>query len=548
MKRIFTFLIIMLAIPAYSGEIPAKYGKLYNELEDKLTRINEKIDSEYEIKKSNVLFSVELGGASGNRGEILLEPNTRYGIMALLDGMLELDITAVKVSVNYPVLVESFPRSGEYLEFYKFVFDEIRQRNLKIMVHSTSVFRDTLFGGLDVDDFYQGLDLERYKSEKLQMLQTVIDSLSPDYLTYENEPSTAEMNTGIDFSVHNYIHLVDYLENNLDKGDVKSGAGAGTWEEWEIFERLAEETGIDYIDYHVYPVNFDFVDNKVFRLDSLARATGKRILMGEAWLYKVSAEELAGDFSYINLYSRDVYDFWNPLDSLFFEVMAKVARISDAEFLSFFWMQYFFNKLEFSEQLEAMPPADRYLLGQQSAVQNIVNKELAQLGEVYRGIINRTFLQGNQIRTLRHQGSTRYYTIHFPLGYNPQNDYPVVIFLHGGNGNSLSAQGFTRLNTVSDKHGFIVVLPSGNFTRVPRVVFVWADGRETVADKAGIDDVGFLNKMLDSISADFEIDEERIYLCGFSNGSFSYPKNGIREQFPFCRNGHSRWLATREIL
>lgn len=82
----------------------------------------------------------------------------------------------------------------------------------------------------------------------------------------------------------------------------------------------------------------------------------------------------------------------------------------------------------------------------------------------------------------------------------------------------ISAQGFSQMNAVSDTSQFIVSWPQGAGIAPPG--FSWADGRNTSADQAGIDDVGFIDKLIDTLAQDYSIDTNRIYLCGFSNGGF----------------------------
>ncbi len=127
--------------------------------------------------------------------------------------------------------------------------------------------------------------------------------------------------------------------------------------------------------------------------------------------------------------------------------------------------------------------------------------------------------QTNVFGTLTHQSLQRSYILHLPPGYEATEVLPLVVFLHGGGGSSLSAQGFTLFNQASNTNGFAVAYPQG-FTEIAPNSYVWADGRGTAADKAGIDDVGFVNRLVDTLLANYQIDPDRIYLCGFSNGSF----------------------------
>jgi polyhydroxybutyrate depolymerase len=108
--------------------------------------------------------------------------------------------------------------------------------------------------------------------------------------------------------------------------------------------------------------------------------------------------------------------------------------------------------------------------------------------------------------------------VHLPPNFNLQSQRALVISLHGGSGNMMNAQGFSMLNPVADQNNFVVAWPQGFGIAPPG--FSWADGRNTSADQAGIDDVGFINKLTDTLVARYQIDTNRIYLCGFSNGGF----------------------------
>jgi polyhydroxybutyrate depolymerase len=126
--------------------------------------------------------------------------------------------------------------------------------------------------------------------------------------------------------------------------------------------------------------------------------------------------------------------------------------------------------------------------------------------------------QQNISDSLQHQNYQRQYIVHLPTGYNNNNPTPAVIVLHGGSGNYQSVQGFTQMNFVSNQNDFLAVYPQGIGSAPPG--YSWADGRNTTADQAGIDDVGFMSKLIDRLYNDYNIDTNRVYICGFSNGGF----------------------------
>lgn len=132
---------------------------------------------------------------------------------------------------------------------------------------------------------------------------------------------------------------------------------------------------------------------------------------------------------------------------------------------------------------------------------------------------NLSFGQTNVLDSIIHQTYQRKFTIHLPTGFTNSTPVPVVFMLHGGGGTMTNAQGFTNLNSVSNTNGFLAVYPQG-YGIIPSGGFSWADGRGTSADIAGVDDLGFIDKLLDTLIANYSIDTNKIYICGFSNGGF----------------------------
>jgi polyhydroxybutyrate depolymerase len=126
--------------------------------------------------------------------------------------------------------------------------------------------------------------------------------------------------------------------------------------------------------------------------------------------------------------------------------------------------------------------------------------------------------QTNIVDSIVHQTFQRKFMVHFPPNFNTTTQRPLVLNLHGGSGNMVNAQGFSRLNPVSDQNNFIVAWPQGYGIAPPG--FSWADGRNTSADQAGIDDIGFIDKLIDTLITRYNVDTNRIYICGFSNGGF----------------------------
>jgi polyhydroxybutyrate depolymerase len=136
-----------------------------------------------------------------------------------------------------------------------------------------------------------------------------------------------------------------------------------------------------------------------------------------------------------------------------------------------------------------------------------------------------------------YQNNQRKYILHIPDRYDGRTEVPLVVFLHGGGGNAQTAQGFTNFNQVSDENGFLMVYPQA-FFETATDSYAWADGRGLAPDKLGIDDVGFVDAVVTALKAEYKIDNQRVYLCGFSNGSF------LTQRIAFQRNNQFAAFGT----
>lgn len=123
-----------------------------------------------------------------------------------------------------------------------------------------------------------------------------------------------------------------------------------------------------------------------------------------------------------------------------------------------------------------------------------------------------------------YDGDTRQYIQYVPSIYDGSEAVPLVIALHGlgDNMNNFSGVGFQY---VADTANFIVVYPEALEFVAPVIGSMgnaWNSGAGTfgIYPSADKDDVGFINAIMDTLSAHYNIDQSRIYLTGFSMGSF----------------------------
>lgn len=114
-------------------------------------------------------------------------------------------------------------------------------------------------------------------------------------------------------------------------------------------------------------------------------------------------------------------------------------------------------------------------------------------------------------------GRERSVLVYRPANLPAKKPVPLVLALHGGGGlpeNMMDVSGF---NALADTHGFVVAYPSGTGS-TPRRLFWNILKSGTYATANEIDDLGFLQRVLDDVSAMVRVDTNRIYAAGFSQG------------------------------
>lgn len=121
---------------------------------------------------------------------------------------------------------------------------------------------------------------------------------------------------------------------------------------------------------------------------------------------------------------------------------------------------------------------------------------------------------------LQHGGLPRAYLVYLPRGYDAAVPTPVVFAFHGGGGN-MNLQADTNYNIVgkADSAGFIAVFPNG-YSRWPGgKLATWNAGNccGSARDRA-VDDVGFVRAIVGQLPARVNVDPQRIFATGMSNG------------------------------
>lgn len=115
--------------------------------------------------------------------------------------------------------------------------------------------------------------------------------------------------------------------------------------------------------------------------------------------------------------------------------------------------------------------------------------------------------------TLQYDGETRSYEIYVPSTYDGSVSVPLMFSFHGGGGNIAENKAINDLSSLAETDNFIAVYPQALADPNDDGETLWIH-----KDPTSIDDVWFIDALIDSISNDYQIDLNRVYACGYSHG------------------------------
>jgi polyhydroxybutyrate depolymerase len=109
-------------------------------------------------------------------------------------------------------------------------------------------------------------------------------------------------------------------------------------------------------------------------------------------------------------------------------------------------------------------------------------------------------------------GIYRNYRLYVPAAYNGSTAWPLILNIHGYTSNASAEQAYTNFAPIADTAHFLMVYPNATIYM----------GQPTWNSGFGmpVDDIGFLSNLIDSLSASYNIDANRVYSCGMSNGGY----------------------------
>ena len=113
------------------------------------------------------------------------------------------------------------------------------------------------------------------------------------------------------------------------------------------------------------------------------------------------------------------------------------------------------------------------------------------------------------------QGLDRDFIVYIPDLYEHISKSAVVFVFHGFGGSNDQIMFNSDINSIAERENFIVVYPQGSsFFGYPH----WNVGGWT--NLSSVDDVGLIDFLIELISQEYNINHDRIYATGMSNGGF----------------------------
>ncbi|HIA53354.1 MAG TPA: hypothetical protein EYN91_14910 [Candidatus Melainabacteria bacterium] len=123
--------------------------------------------------------------------------------------------------------------------------------------------------------------------------------------------------------------------------------------------------------------------------------------------------------------------------------------------------------------------------------------------------------KGDTTYKLTLQGRERDVTVHVPPNYDGSKPMPMVVMLHGFMQDKDEIARTSAFKEKADKEGFIAVFPNATGWVGERLRW-WNVGNDHLYRS---DDVDYIRQLTDVIPNKLNVDKDRIYLVGFSNGA-----------------------------
>ena len=118
-------------------------------------------------------------------------------------------------------------------------------------------------------------------------------------------------------------------------------------------------------------------------------------------------------------------------------------------------------------------------------------------------------------QTLVHDGINREYVLYIPNSYDGTSAVPLMLNFHGFGGSASDYVQEADIRSLAEADTFILVYPQGSCSDGSSHWNACPTGGD---NKSDADDFGFVESIINDISSQYNVDLERVYAAGYSNG------------------------------
>ena len=130
-------------------------------------------------------------------------------------------------------------------------------------------------------------------------------------------------------------------------------------------------------------------------------------------------------------------------------------------------------------------------------------------------------LTGVSSHTIVHDGLSREYIMYVPASYDGSSKLPLMFNFHGGGGDAAGQMYISDMRSLAEEENFIVIYPQG--TALENGDGHWNTMISSEGNKSSTNDIGFISSLIDDLAVSHNIDTDRVYATGYSNGAgFAY--------------------------
>ncbi|MYA35772.1 MAG: alpha/beta fold hydrolase [Gammaproteobacteria bacterium] len=108
-----------------------------------------------------------------------------------------------------------------------------------------------------------------------------------------------------------------------------------------------------------------------------------------------------------------------------------------------------------------------------------------------------------------------------PEGYDDGTPAPLLVLLHGYTSSGANQDSYMGFSELADSYGFLFVAPDGTRESGGDQNRFW-NASDACCNfyESEVDDAGYIASIIEAMKSEYNVDENRVYLVGHSNGGF----------------------------